>query len=97
MFRSEQADEPARWLHGPHQALGREGDGSAAERTFERVAQAILRLEHDPRPAGSKKLRGVQDYRLRVGQYRILYSVDDPERVVVVFAVGHRRDVYRGI
>ena len=41
-------------------------------RTFERVAQAILRLERDPRPPGSQKLRGVQDYRLRVGQYRIL-------------------------
>ncbi len=66
-------------------------------KAFDRVSQAILKLEHDPRPPGSKKLRGVQEYRLRVGQYRILYSVDDRERVVVVSAVGHRRDVYRGI
>jgi len=66
-------------------------------RTFERVAQTILRLEHDPRPPGSQKLRGVQDYRLRVGQYHILYAIDDRERVVEVIAVGHRRDVYRGI
>lgn len=66
-------------------------------RTFERVTQAILKLERDPRPPGSKKLRGVQDYRLRMGQYRILYSVDDRERIVVVSAVGHRRDVYRGL
>ncbi len=43
-------------------------------RTFERVAKAILRLERDPRPLGSQKLRGMQDYRLRVGQYRILYT-----------------------
>ena len=68
-----------------------------SQRTFGRVAQAILKLERNPRPPGSKRLRGVQDYRLRVGQYRILYSVDDRERMVVVSAVGHRRDVYRGI
>ncbi|MHC4065865.1 MAG: type II toxin-antitoxin system RelE family toxin [Planctomycetota bacterium] len=67
------------------------------EKTFERVAQVILKLERDPRPRGSKKLRGVDDYRLRVGQYRILYSVDDRQRVIVVSAVGHRREVYRGI
>ena len=46
-------------------------------RVFERVADAILGIEHEPRPRGSKKLRGVEDYRLRVGAYRILYSVDD--------------------
>ena len=66
-------------------------------RAFERVAQAILSLERDPRPPGAKKLRGVQDYRLRVGQYRILYTIDDREQVVEIIAVGHRRDVYRGI
>lgn len=67
------------------------------DKTFRRIAQAILKLERDPRPPGSTKLRGLQDYRLRVGPYRILYSVDDPKRVVAVSAVGHRRDVYRGI
>lgn len=66
-------------------------------RTFDRVAQGILRLERDPGPKGSKRLRGVQDYRLRVGEYRVLYSIDDQKRVVEVIAVGHRRDVYRGI
>ncbi|MCH7527388.1 MAG: type II toxin-antitoxin system RelE/ParE family toxin [Planctomycetes bacterium] len=64
-------------------------------RTFARAVQAILKLERDPRPKGSKKLRGVQDYRLRVGEYRVLYSVDDQKRVVEVIAVGHRREVYR--
>jgi mRNA interferase RelE/StbE len=68
-----------------------------SEKLFRRISQAILGLESDPRPPGSKKLRGVQDYRLRVGQYRILYSVDDGRRVIVVSAVGHRREVYRGI
>ena len=66
-------------------------------KTFERVSQAILRLERVPRPSASRKLRGVDDYRLRVGQYRILYSIDDGKRVVEIMAIGHRRDVYRGI
>ena len=68
-----------------------------SEKMFRRISEAVLRLESDPRPPGSKKLRGVQDYRLRVGQYRILYSVDDGRRVIVISAVGHRREVYRGI
>lgn len=68
-----------------------------ARRTFERVAGAILKLERDPRPKGSRKLRGVQDYRLRVGEHRILYCIDDDKRVVEVIAVGHRREVYRGM
>lgn len=67
------------------------------DKVLDRLARAILKLERDPRPPGSKKLRGVEDHRLRVGAYRILYSVDDRKRVVVVAAVGHRRDVYRGI
>ena len=66
-------------------------------RTFERLTRVILNLERDPRPRNSKKLRGVQDYRLRVGEYRVLYSIDDHKRVVEIIAVGHRRDVYRGI
>ena len=41
-------------------------------RAFERVAQAILKLERGPRPRGSRKLRGVHDYRIRLGEYRIL-------------------------
>ena len=66
-------------------------------RTFERVSQAILKLERVPRPRGSQKLRGVQDYRLRVGQYRVLYTIDDRARVIEIVAVGHRREVYRGL
>jgi len=64
---------------------------------FGRVTKAILALEHNPRPPDSRKLRTVQEYRLRVGQYRILYVIDDRDRAIEVVAVGHRRDVYRGI
>jgi mRNA interferase RelE/StbE len=64
---------------------------------FERVALAILALEKDPRPNGCKKLRGLDAYRLRSGDYRVLYTVDDRKRQVEITAVGHRRDVYRDL
>ena len=64
---------------------------------FARVSQAILKLEREPRPPGHKKLRGVEEYRLRVGDYRVLYVIDDATATVEVVAVGHRRDVYRGL
>src|SRR4029077_6827409 len=63
--------------------------------TRERIHQRILSLESDPRPRGAKKLQGQEAYRLRVGDYRVLYTVDDSARQVMVYAIGHRRDVYR--
>ena len=67
------------------------------KREFDRLAEAILRLEATPRPRGCKKLRGVDEYRLRVGAYRVLYILDDTRQVVEIVAVGHRRDVYRNL
>ena len=64
---------------------------------FERMTRAILKLERDPRPRGSRKLRGVHDYRIRIGEYRVLYSVHDDRSVVEIIAVGHRREVYRDL
>ncbi|MFH1744124.1 MAG: type II toxin-antitoxin system RelE/ParE family toxin [bacterium] len=66
-------------------------------KVFDRISAVIMRLEADPRPRGCRKLRGVEEYRVQVGPYRILYLIDDSQRVVEVVAVGHRRDVYRGI
>ena len=66
-------------------------------KVFNRVVDAILRLEANPRPRGSTKLRGAEGYRLRIGPYRVLYIVDDARKVVEVVAVGHRREVYRGL
>lgn len=60
-----------------------------------RITSRILSLEDDPRPRGAKKLSGRAEYRLRVGEYRVLYTIDDKNRVVIVIAVGHRREVYR--
>lgn len=65
------------------------------EQVFDRVVAAISALEDEPRPRGSRKLRGTEHYRLPVGSYRILFTVDDSNKVVEVVSVGHRRDVYR--
>jgi mRNA interferase RelE/StbE len=59
------------------------------------VGKHIDRLQENPRPTGSKKLRGEAGYRLRVGVYRVLYSIDDGNRVVTVYRVKHRREAYR--
>jgi mRNA interferase RelE/StbE len=49
----------------------------------------------DPRPQGHEKLTGQEKYRVRRGQYRIIYSIQDKELTVWVVKVGHRKDVYR--
>ena len=61
----------------------------------QRIVQTLLRLENDPRPRGAKKLTDREAYRLRIGDYRALYTVDDGNRIVRIIAVGHRSDVYR--
>ncbi len=59
------------------------------------VSQHIDGLADEPRPTDAKKLRGRDDYSLRVGVYRVLYDVDDETRVVTVYRVKHRREAYR--
>jgi mRNA interferase RelE/StbE len=59
------------------------------------VANRILALENNPRPPGSIKLQGGDGYRLRVGDYRVLYTIDDQARRVFVYSVAHRREAYR--
>lgn len=60
-----------------------------------RVLRRIEALAENPRPAGCEKLSGQEKYRVRQGVYRIVYQVDDEQRLVVVVKVGHRREVYR--
>ncbi len=61
-----------------------------------RVIHRIQDLSKDPRSPGCEKLSGQDKYRVRQGQYRIVYSVSEKELVVCVVKVGHRKDVYRG-
>ncbi len=61
-----------------------------------RLLQSIESLASDPRPRQSHKLSESRNsYRLRVGDYRVLYQVDDAASLVTIFKVGHRREVYR--
>jgi mRNA interferase RelE/StbE len=59
-----------------------------------RVRNAILGLAENPRPHGVKKLQGENAYRLRVGDYRIVYTINDRLVLVIVIRVGHRSDIY---
>ncbi len=61
----------------------------------QRIVAAILALAEEPRPVGCRKLSGKDKYRIRCGDYRVVYSVHDAILVVAVVKVGHRRDVYR--
>jgi mRNA interferase RelE/StbE len=65
------------------------------EQTRRRIADRLVALANDPRPPGSIKLTGEDSYRIRVGDYRIIYSIDEDRLIVLVIDAGHRRDVYR--
>jgi mRNA interferase RelE/StbE len=61
-----------------------------------RVARAMVALGRGPSPRGVRKLTGYDDvYRLRVGRYRVLYSVEERRLVIIILKIGHRKDVYR--
>ena len=61
-----------------------------------RILARIEALAREPRPGGARKLQGTQRlWRIRVGDYRVVYDVDDRQRVVDIVRVRHRRDVYR--
>ena len=69
---------------------------SLPDQVVERVLPRIEDLVDSPRPAGCRKLSGEQNlWRIRIGDYRVIYSVDDRERLVDIVAVRHRKDAYR--
>lgn len=73
----------------------KELEGITGRNDRRRVVGRIQALSASPRPAGCEKLSGHPDrYRVRQGDYRIVYAVDDLARVVLVVKVGHRREVY---
>ena len=77
-------------------SAAKEIDGLPARADRQRVVSRIAALAGEPRPPGSEKLAGHEDrFRVRQGDHRIVYSVDDRRRTVVVVKVGHRKDFYR--
>jgi len=66
------------------------------EPDFSRVAAALLKLENIPRPPGCLKLQGLQGWRIRVGNWRIIYRINDADAIITIVAVKRRReDTYR--
>ena len=66
-----------------------------SNKDVKRILQRIEQLAQDPRPLGSEKLSGEEKYRVRQGNYRILYRIEDEIVTVFIVKIGHRRDVYQ--
>jgi mRNA interferase RelE/StbE len=65
------------------------------KKDLQRIIKRIDSLKEDPRPPGCEKLTGQERYRIRQGNYRIIYSIQNQELTIWVVKVGHRRDIYR--
>lgn len=67
------------------------------KRVLKRIDAKLQSLSHIPRPKGATKLRGKESegWRIRVGDYRILYQINDTDKVVRVYRIKHRREAYR--
>jgi len=66
------------------------------DRVFDRIAPHVNALGENPRPHGCRKMEGaLRDWRLRVGNYRVIYEIDDDARRVIILRVKHRREAYR--
>jgi mRNA interferase RelE/StbE len=68
---------------------------SIPKEDLKRILRRIDSLTSNPRPVGSVKVSDPSVYRLRQGDYRVLYHVDDAQRLVRILRIGHRREVYR--
>lgn len=73
----------------------KELEAIGSNRDRRRIAGRISALGNEPRPTACEKLSGQSRYRVRQGDYRVVYEVDDRQRVVKIVKVGHRREVYR--
>ena len=76
-------------------SASKEIDAVGQKKDRQRIVLRIQSLGENPRPFGCEKLSGHDLYRMREGNYRILYSIDDGKLLVDIIKVGHRKDVYR--
>ncbi len=70
-------------------------EGIRTKQQRQRIVKRIQDLSQDPFPPGFKKLSGMEKYRIRVGDFRILYTIENEKLVIHVIKIGHRKDVYR--
>ena len=62
---------------------------------FTAVIEAVKSLADSPRPKGVEKIKSAGLWRIRYGDYRIVYSIDDDKKTVIILRIGHRREIYR--
>ena len=77
-----------------------------AEKGFKKIPKNISNkliikiksLKDNPKPSGCRKITGSEnDYRVRIGDYRVIYEIDEKNKQIIILAVGHRKDIYRDI
>ena len=68
-----------------------------AKTDVKKILARIDSLRDDPRPPGCEKLSGQESYRLRQGNYRIVYAIEDQMLVIEILKIGHRREIYRSL
>ena len=83
LFRSSQALRQLRRLQRTHSLI------------IPLIVARITALSDNPRPSGATKLVNREEWRVRVGNYRVLYQIDDKNRTVTIVSISHRREVYR--
>jgi mRNA interferase RelE/StbE len=77
-------------------SAAREIEAVGQKKDRQRIVTAIRALAEEPRPTGSQKLTGETDrYRIRIGSYRIIYSIEDSDLIVLIVRIAHRKEVYR--
>lgn len=65
------------------------------QKVLNQVKNKLLPLEREPRPFGAIKMTGEEGYRVKTGNYRILYRIDDDKKIIYVYRIKHRRESYR--
>ena len=64
---------------------------------FDAVLESVRGLANTPRPKGVEKIKSAGLWRIRQGDYRIVYSIDDNQKIVTILRIGHRREIYRSL
>jgi mRNA interferase RelE/StbE len=63
----------------------------------QRILKALVQLQEEPKPVNSLQMKGGQGFRLRIGDYRVLYDIDDSSQIINLRRIGHRREIYRDL
>jgi len=66
-------------------------------RDFDAIIDTVKNLANSPRPKGVEKIKSAGLWRVRQGNYRVVYSIDDKQQLVTIVRIGHRREIYRGL